>query len=285
MQALEKKIDTCMMLLRALITTDNEMKEVRAWQLNKQKQRERTAKSRANKIEPAPRVENPLAHCLHNDLKEREFLYAEPTCADTMMNFLNRMVGGGNAVDWFVYKVRESAGDALKFLFCLYNNCFEHKWIKNSGPPYTVFRGWEVGVTPRKPDFRTDVKKSLVYPSKVPKGEWTLESRELYCNCYCWKIFATVYVFLDDFILEHKAFGDSEDEQITNFLEIASVMSVHGGLEVIPGKHWEPTKMCKPKRWSEEDAKRACHLVAPRVAILVECLRKGANKKITDYFE
>ena len=68
------------------------------------------------------------------------------------------------------------------------------------------------------------------------------------------------------------------------FVEIASVMSEHSGLEVIPGKHWAPTKMCDTKDWSESDAKRACHFVAPRVAILVECLRKGANKVIGRYF-
>jgi hypothetical protein len=287
MQALEKKVDTCLMLLRSLVAANNEMRGVRQWELNKQNQRERQANRRADKndeIASTPRVENPLAHCLYNDFKERDFLYAEPTCADTMMEFLKSNVKG-DAVTWFTYKVRESAGDALKFLFCLYNNCFEHKWIKNSGPPYTVLRGWEVGIDPRQPDWRTNVPKSSVYPSKVPKGEWTDLSRIQYSKCLCWKVFATVYFFLDDFILEHKAFGDSEDEQINNFLAIASVMSAHSGLEVFPGRDWAPTKISSTKDWSEEDAKRACHLVAPRVAILVECLRKGANKNITDYFQ
>ena len=282
MQALEKKIDTCMMLLRALITTDNEMKEVRAWQLNKHNQRQRQTKCRANKVEPAPRIENPLAHCLHNDFK-RDFLYAEPTCHDTMMDFLKSKLDC-DPVSWLVYKIRENSGDALTFLFCLYNNCFQHKWIKNSGPPYTILKGWEAGVNPRTPDWRTGVPKSMVFPSKVPKGEWTELSRETYCKCLCWKVFASVYVFLDDFVLEHKAFQDTEDEQIQMFLEIARVMPEHGGLEVFPDKYWAPTKICETKDWSESDAKRACHLVAPRVAILAECFRKGANKIIDHYF-
>lgn len=288
MQKLEEKIDACMMMLRSIVAVQNRRKPVLEWELNKVSQRFRQKECRSRKAaEDEKRPENPVSHCLHKDFNtfqtRREFLYSEPTCWDTMMGFLQNELEC-DPVRWFVYKVRESARDALTFLFCLYNNSFQQKWIKNSGPPYTVLRGWEAGVTPRCPDWRRDIQKSTVFPSKVPKGEWTLQSREAYSASWCWKVFAVVYNFLQEFILESEELENSEDEQICHFLKIIPVMSEFSAFEVLPDKFWDPVGICKDEDWSENDAKRACHFVAPQLAILTETFRKGFNKKITDYF-
>ena len=287
-QSLEEKIDTCMMLLRSIVAVHNRRKPVLEWELNKMSQRFRQRECRSRKAaENDKRPANPESHCLHKDFNtsqnKRAFLYSEPTGSDTMMHFLRTELALHNPVAWFVYKVRESARDALTFLFCLYNNCFQQKWIKNSGPPYTIFRGWETG-SPRTPDWRRDVTKSTVFPSKVPKGEWTLQSREAYSASWCWKVFAVVYNFLQDFILEAEEFENSEDAQINHFLATITVMSEFSTFEVLPGKFWDPVGICRKEDWSENDAKRACHLVAPQLAILTETFRKGINRDITQYF-
>lgn len=272
-------------MLRTLVATDNKMKELRTWQLDKMDQRCRQKTCRSKKAaEEEKRPENPVSHCLINDFDlAGEFLYTKPTCWDAMTGFLKTNLKC-DPVPWFVYKVRESARDALTFLFCLYNNSFQQKWVKNSGPPYTVLRGWEAGVTPRTPDWKRDVPKSTMFPAKVPKGEWSQPSREAYSDCWCWKVFATVYKFLQEFILEEDVFENSEDDQIKHFLRVVPVMSEMSDFEVFPKKFWAPFGICDTKEWTEKDAKRACHLVAPELAILIETFRKGFNKNITDYF-
>ena len=165
-------------LLRTLVATDNEMKGIRKWQLVKEDQRNRQKQCRSKKNadeieEKLSRPPNQKGQCL------TEICLDVPGISEGMMHFLTTKVKG-DPVAWFVYIIRESALDAFRFLFCLYNNSFQEKWIKNAGSPYKVLRGWKIG-KPRQPDW-TRATHSAIFPSKVPHGEWQQPSREKYAN-------------------------------------------------------------------------------------------------------
>jgi hypothetical protein len=267
-------------LLRTLVATDNKMKGVRNWQVEKEDQRNRQKDCRAKKgademEKKLSRASNQKAQCLTSDFPD------VPSICDAMMDFLAKNVNG-DPVAWFVYMIRESALDAFRFLFCLYNNSFQEKWIKNASSPYKVLRGWKTG-KPRKPD-RKRVTQSVVFPSKVPHGVWTLQSREKYANCWCWKVFDVAYKFLQKYVVKTKAFTNAEGQEIDFFNKVVPVMSQMSEFEVIPGKEWGPRNIDCKEEWTEEDAKRACHLVAPLVAVLAETFQNGQNQNITDYF-
>ena len=65
-RAMRSDMKELKMLLRALITTDNEMREVRAWQLEKLKQRNRKSEERSRKKEAelVLKCENKESQCL-----------------------------------------------------------------------------------------------------------------------------------------------------------------------------------------------------------------------------
>ena len=268
-------------LLRTLVATDNEMKGIRKWQLVKEDQRNRQKQCRSKKNadeieEKLSRPPNQKGQCL------TEICLDVPGISEGMMHFLTTKVKG-DPVAWFVYIIRESALDAFRFLFCLYNNSFQEKWIKNAGSPYKVLRGWKIG-KPRQPDWKR-ATHSAIFPSKVPHGEWQQPSREKYANCWCWKVFEVGYMFLQKYIVRTEAFKKAEGQEVDLFNRVVRVMSQLSDYQVLPEKDWAPTNIDSIEDWSEDEAKRACHLVAPEVAILTETFQKGQNQKITDYFD
>ena len=270
------------MLLRALITTDNEMREVRAWQLEKLKQRNRKSEERSRKKEAelVLKCENKESQCLTRNVYD--ILQTRPRIWNTMMSFLERMMGDGNPIAWFVYMAQECPRNALTFLVCLYNNTFRQKWIKNTVTPFKVFRGWKAGATEKTPEW-TEIKTADMFPPSVPGGVWQLERREKYGNAYMWKVYAVIYNFLEEHILSSEEFEKAKDD-LHKFSKVVRVMSEMSGFEVIEEKEWAPASVHKPDEWSELDAKRACRLVAPEVALLKEMFKSGLKACITDYF-
>ena len=270
-------------MLRALIATDNEMRGVRAWRLEKLKHRNRKSEERARKKETDV-VSKPLnkeAHCLTRNLYD--ILQTRPRIWNTMMGFMERMVGGGNPTAWFVYMAAECPRSALTFLVCLYNNTFRQKWIKNTVTPFKVFRGWTMGSGEKAPEW-TEIKTADMFPPTVPGGVWQLERRERYANAYMWKVYAVVYNFLEEHILSSEEFEKAKGD-LHRFTKVVRVMSEMSGFEVLPEKEWAPASVHDPECWSEPDAKRACRLVVPEVTLLKEMFKAGLRVPITSYFE
>ena len=91
----------------------------------------------------------------------------------------------------------------------------------------------------------------------------------------CWKVFEVGYMFLQKYIVRTEAFKKAEGQEVDLFNRVVRVMSQLSDYQVLPEKDWAPTNIDSIEDWSEDEAKRACHLVAPEVA---KTSKKGKSK-------
>ena len=258
------------------------MRSVLKWQKEKESGRNRTAKCRQNAKQ---RQEEHREWTIKNDPKTalqhdyRQIRDIKHGMMDVMTRLLKEHAPHWDAVDWFVNQVDvHRAPRVIEFLVCLYNRSFWEPWIKpNADGKWIVFQEWNE--KNGKACNQLKNKLDVLYKTDPPVNKWETPAVEKFSNAWIWKVYETLFAFVDDMICDASKGAFQRNVGREKFWELALLLSACSEHTVLDFEWNAPGLVNHPDRTK---ALRIYRKVSFNLKVLQDAFQSGIRKTHED---